>query len=40
MYQTDLANFQKTRRKAKTRIESNTEAVITSFIEEVVLGLP
>ena len=40
MYQTDLANFQKTRIKAKTRIESNTEAVITSFIEEVILGLP
>ena len=40
MYQTDLANFQKTRRNALTRAESNAGDLAASFIGEVILGLP
>jgi hypothetical protein len=40
MYQTDLANFQKTRRNALTRAESNAGDLAASFVGEVILGLP
>lgn len=40
MYQADLANFQKTRRNALTRAESNAGDLAASFVGEVILGLP